>query len=310
MSLSIIIPVYNGASSLPTLLERLAPVLQKCASEYEVILIEDGSLDNSWETICQQKSTYPWLRAFRLTRNYGQHNALLCGVRAARYAIIVTMDDDLQHPPEEVSKLLRKLDEGYDVVYGSPHVEQHGLWRNLASQMTKIALRKVMGAETARHASAFRAFRRHVRRAFADYHGMFVNIDVLLTWGTSRFAAIDVRHEPRAQGASNYTFRKLVTHALNMITGFTTIPLQLASLLGFMMTIFGLLLLIYLLVNRLVLGNDVPGFTFLASVVVIFSGAQMLALGIIGEYLARMHFRLMDRPVYTVHEELEAVDDE
>ncbi len=176
--------------------------------------------------------------------------------------------------------------------------------RNLASQMTKIALQGAMGAETARHASAFRAFRTHVRQAFADYRGMFVNIDVLLTWGTTRFTVIHVRHEPRTLGTSNYTFRKLVIHALNMMTGFTTIPLQLASLLGFVMTIFGLLILIYLLVNRLILGNDVPGFTFLASVIVIFSGAQMFALGIIGEYLARMHFRLMDRPVYTVREEL------
>jgi glycosyltransferase involved in cell wall biosynthesis len=233
-------------------------------------------------------------------RNYGQHNALLCGIRAAQHDVIITIDDDLQNPPEEIPRLLAKLSEGYDVVYGTPQKEQHGLWRDLASQVTKLALQSAMGAETARHVSAFRAFRTQMRDAFAKYQSPFLSIDVLLTWGTTRFAAVPVRHEQRQIGKSNYTFRKLVTHAINMMTGFSTLPLQLASLLGFASAFLGLGVLAYVVGRYLILGYSVPGFPFLASTIAIFSGAQMFALGIIGEYLARMHFRMMERPTYAV----------
>ncbi len=206
----------------------------------------------------------------------------------------------MQHPPEEIPKLLDKLAEGYDVVYGTPQKEHHGFWRNIASQVTKLALQSSMGAETARNVSAFRAFRTQVRDAFAHYQGPFVSIDVLLTWGTTRFVAIPVRHNPRRIGMSNYTFRKLVTHALNMMTGFSVLPLQLASLIGFSLTLFGLLVLVYVVGRYLIQGGSVPGFPFLASIIAIFSGAQLFALGVIGEYLARMYFRMMERPTYVV----------
>jgi undecaprenyl-phosphate 4-deoxy-4-formamido-L-arabinose transferase len=235
-------------------------------------------------------------------RNYGQHNALLCGIRAARFDTIVTIDDDLQNPPEEIVRLLDKLDEGYDVVYGTPAVETHGLWRDLASRVTKIALQSTMGAETARKVSAFRAFRTVVREAFSSYRSPFVSIDVLLTWGTSRFASVVVQHDLRRVGQSNYTLRKLVTHALNMMTGFSVLPLQLASLAGFSFTLFGVGVLIYVVGRYLLQGTSVQGFPFLASVVAIFSGAQLFALGMIGEYLARMHFRMMERPPYAVRQ--------
>lgn len=237
-------------------------------------------------------------------RNYGQHNALLAGIREAQYSVIVTMDDDLQNPPEEIPLLLAKLHEGYDVVYGTPAREQHGPWRDLASRVTKLVLQSAMGAETARKVSAFRVFRTQVREAFANYQGPFVSIDVLLTWGTTRFAAVSVRHDPRRIGKSNYTFRKLVTHALNMMTGFSVLPLQLASLMGFCFALFGLLVLVYVLGRYLIQGGSVPGFPFLASTIAIFSGVQLLSLGIIGEYLSRMHFRIMEKPTYVIRQQV------
>ena len=157
-----------------------------------------------------------------------------------------------------------------------------------------------MGARTARHASAFRVFRAHLREAFAEYQSPFVSIDVLLTWGTTRFSAIKVRHDPRQAGVSSYTMVKLITHAMNMVTGFSTLPLQFASLLGFACTLFSLALLVFVVGRYLVAGTAAPGFSFLASAIGIFSGAQLFALGIIGEYLARMHFRMMERPNYKV----------
>lgn len=299
-SLSVVVPVHNSATILPRLVERLMPVLSARGAAYELILVNDGSRDASWSVIEEQVRRHPWVRGIDLMRNYGQHNALLCGLRAARHAIVVTMDDDLQHPPEEIPALLAELERGNDVVYGAPAAEQHGLLRDLASRVTKIALSQAMGAPIARQVSAFRALRTPLRDAFAGYDGYYVSIDVLLTWGTTRFAAIPVRHAPRLEGVSNYTFRKLVNHAMNMMTGFSTFPLQIASLVGFGFTLFGFAVLAWVLGRWALQGSVVPGFPFLASVIAIFSGAQLFALGIIGEYLARVHFRTMNRPPYSV----------
>src|ERR1051325_4573432 len=301
-SVSVVVPVYNGELTLAALVERLQPALASLSAEYELVLVNDGSGDRSWGVIEQLVAKHPWVRGLNLMRNYGQHNALLCGIRAARCSVIVTMDADLQNPPEEIPKLLARLNEGFDVVYGTPLTEQHGLWRDLASRITKTALRSAAGADVATKVSAFRAFRASLREAFASYRSPFISIDVLRAWGTTRFDAVPVAHEPRKLGASNYTFRKLLTHALNMMTGYSTAPLRLASLIGFGFTLFGLALLVYVVGRYLVYGTSVPGFSFLASMIAIFSGAQLFALGIMGEYLARMHFRSMDRPAYTVRE--------
>lgn len=300
LTLSVVVPVYKSGPILPDLVARLEPVLRQHAQQFELILVNDGSPDQSWAAISELAARYSWVVGINLMRNYGQHNALLCGIRQAQYQVIVTMDDDLQHPPEELPQLLAELDAGHDVVYGTPQHEQHGLLRDMASQITKIALQSTMGAKTARNVSAFRAFRTELRNAFADYRSPFLSLDVLLTWGSTRFSSVRVRHEPRLIGVSNYTLRKLVIHALNMMTGFSTWPLQLASMIGFGFTIFGILVLLYVLGRYIIQGGSVPGFPFLASLIAIFSGAQLFALGIIGEYLARMHFRMMERPTYTV----------
>lgn len=299
-AVSIVVPVFNSAESLPALLDRLEAVFRREDLAAEVILVNDGSRDESWPVIVGLAAGHDVVTGIDLMRNYGQHNALLCGIRAARGEVVVTLDDDLQNPPEEIPKLLAELARGHDVVYGTPVAERHGLWRDLASGVTKLALSSAMGAVTARKVSAFRAFRTQLRDAFSRYESPFVSIDVLLTWGTTRFAAVLVAHDPRQSGASNYTFGRLLTHALNMMTGFSTLPLQLASWIGFAFTLFGLAVLIFVIGRTLIAGNTVPGFPFLASVIAIFSGAQLFALGIIGEYLARMHFRLMERPPYTV----------
>jgi glycosyltransferase involved in cell wall biosynthesis len=298
-SLSVVTAVYNAENSLRELCRRLAEVLPRVATQHEIILVNDGSRDRSWEVISELSSHTPAVRGLNLMRNYGQHNALLCGIRAAKYEVIVTMDDDLQHPPEEIPRLLARLDEGFDVVYAAPRAEQNGVMRALASRITRLALSTAIGSDVAKNVSAFRVFRTQLREAFADYQSSFVSIDVLLTWATARFGAITVPFQPRRSGSSNYTFTKLVRHALDMMTGFSTMPLQLASLIGFSCTLFGIGVLFYV-VGRYLLEGSIPGFPFLGSIIAIFSGAQLFALGVIGEYLARMHFRTMNRPVYMV----------
>jgi glycosyltransferase involved in cell wall biosynthesis len=302
LDVSVIVPCYRSVLTLDELVARIKAVLVSRGSSFEIVLVDDGSPDHTWQCIQRLVESDERVRGIRLRRNYGQHNALLAGIRDAVGETIVIMDDDLQHPPEEIPGLLTELDRGFDVVYGTPKKMTHSIHRNMLSFLTKLVLQRAMGAETASKVCAFRAFRRHVARSFDHYSGSSVSIDVLLTWGTSRFSAVDVEHRPRTAGKSNYTLRKLAVYALTMITGFSTIPLRIASLIGISFTVVGFLVLSYVVITFFVWGRDVPGFYFLASVISIFSGAQLLALGVIGEYLARVHIRLLDRPAYTIGE--------
>lgn len=301
---SVVIPVYRAALTLRELYSQLSIAMPQVAPMFEIIFVEDCGADESWSIITELAAADERVRGIRMSRNYGQHNALLCGIRAARYDVTVTMDDDLQHPVSEIASLLAALGPDVDVVYGAPEHERHGLLRDAASRLTKLALASAMGAETARNVSAFRAFRTRLRDGFSDYRSPNVFIDVLLNWTTSRFAVIKVRHEPRSAGVSGYSIPRLVRHAVNLMTGFSTLPLQISSFIGFGLVLFGVLILAYVGAAYLIVGA-VPGFTFLASIISIFSGAQLFALGIIGEYLARMHFRTMDRPAYLVSETVE-----
>lgn len=297
--------MFNSAEVVDLLVDRLESVLSSAASEYEIVLVNDGSSDTSWQRIESLMRTRPSVRGIDLMRNFGQHNALLAGIRAARFEVVATLDDDLQNPPEELPKLLEALDGSHDVVYGTPIRPEHGLGRGIGTWLTKVALQSAMGSDIARKVSPYRVFRSDLRDAFSSYHGSYVSIDVLLAWGTTRFTTVPVQHVRRETGRSNYSFRKLAVHALNMATGFSTRPLRLASFVGFFFALFGLAVLIEVVVRRFLQGSPVPGFTFLASIVAIFAGAQLFALGIIGEYIARMHFRLMDKPPYVIRRHTE-----
>ena len=307
-SLSIVIPVYRSQAILPELYMRLVDALQKIGSPFEIILVEDCGGDGSWKIIKDLASRDQRVRGFRLSRNYGQHNALLCGIRQARHDVIVTMDDDLQHPPDQITLLLVKLGDNCDVVYGVAQTERHGFLRNLASRLTKLALQSAMGAENARNVSAFRAFRTELRDAFQDFRNPSVSIDVLLSWATGAFGSVKVRHEPRRQGVSNYTVGKLINHAFNLVTGFSTAPLRFVSITGFLFTLFGFAVLVWVLGVYLLYGSPVRGFVFLATIVTIFSGVQLFALGIFGEYLARIFGRTMDRLPYVMTEAVSGLD--
>ena len=299
-SISLVIPVYNSEASLRELSQRIKTQLDHISEAVEILLIDDASSDRSWEIIQQLSNELASVRGIRLFRNSGQHNALLCGIREARYDIVVTMDDDLQHPPEEINKLILRLHEGYDVVYGTPRSTRHRLWRNVSSWATKLFLRRIMDVREAESISAFRAFRTDLRLAFENYASPWTSIDVLLSWGTDRFSSVKVDHKSRQKQRSQYTLKTLIRHAMNMITGFSTAPLRIVSIFGFIATFFGLIVFCFVLVRYLIQGGVVPGFSFLASIIAIFSGMQLFALGMISEYIARIHSRAMDRQPYVI----------
>ena len=299
MNLSVVVPVYKGETLIEPLVSQISHTLPAFAEEYEIILVNDGSPDDSWSVIQRLARQYPCVRGIRMMRNYGQHNATLCGARAARYEVTVTMDQDLQHPPEEIPRLLVKLSEGFDVVYGSPRKLPQSLWRNLMTAGIKWILAKVIGLPAVRNVSAFRVFRTQLREAFVNFQSPSLILDVLLSWGTTRFTSVDVNigHAQR----TNYNFKMLVRAAMLILIGYSTLPLRFASWVGFMMTLFGVGVFIYVLVIYFTAGS-LPGFPFLASIIALFSGAQLFGLGIFGEYLARMFDRSMDKPSYVVHE--------
>ncbi len=303
-SVSVVVPVYRSEASLRALVARLQAVLDAHPAPAEIILVNDDSPDSCWGLIAELAAADPRVRGIDLMRNFGQHNALLCGIRSARHDAIVTLDADLQHPPEAIPSLLAKLGEGWDVVYGVPEAGRPDRRRALASRLVRAAL-GTLHVATADIGHSFRAFRTPLRDAFALYQGPFVSLDVLLTWGTRRFAALPVPYRARVGGRSSYSLWRLLAHGFDVVTGFSAAPLQLASWIGFFFTLFGIGVLAYVLGRYFMLGYSMPGFPFLASIIAIFSGAQLFALGIIGEYLARMHFRLMDRPTYVVRQILE-----
>ena len=306
---TVIIPVYNGEETIIPLTERLIKVLPELFSDYEIILVDDCSPDGSWKVAKSLQEKYPSVvRAIHLSRNFGQHNATLCGIREARYEICITMDDDLQHPPEQLPLLIEELDKGYDVVYAVPKKLPHSWWRNLGSKLTKIILGKIMGIPI-REIGAFRVFRTNLREAFKDYRSPEVYIDPLLSWGSRNFSHVYVEEDKREIGESNYSLSKLIKASLLILTGYSTAPLRFASMLGFIFMLFGFAVLVYVFIITFSLGST-PGFPFLASIISIFAGVQLFTLGIIGEYLARVYDRSSDKPPYVVREKADNYSEE
>ena len=301
-SVSVVVPVYNGQRTLRELTNRLQATLAPLVECFEIILVNDCSQDESWNEIIRLAEQNAHVRGINLMRNYGQHNALLAGIQRAQSEIIVTIDDDLQHPPEEIPKLLSKLTEGYDVVYGKPTYRHHAFWRNLSSKILKSSIKIVLGANMGSHSSSFRAFRSNLRQGFERFADAQLALDVLLSWGAARVTHIAVDHHAREHGRSGYTMRKLLLLSFNMLTGYSTLPLRVASSVGLATSLFGLGMFFYVVVRRLFQTNYVPGFAFISAEIALFAGLQLFAIGVIGEYVARLHFRTMGKPPYVIRD--------
>jgi undecaprenyl-phosphate 4-deoxy-4-formamido-L-arabinose transferase len=302
MYVSVVVPCYRSARTLPDLVARLDAVLPGATAGYEVILVVDGSPDDTWDVARGLAERSARVRAIRLARNYGQHNALIAGVRAARHEVVVTMDDDLQHLPEEVPVLLAALTDDLDLVYGVPREEEHGPARSLASRLVKAGVAGVLDVPNGRLMSAFRAFRTVLRGGFDRVRGPHASVDVSLSWGTTRVGSVTVRMAHRAEGSSGYTVRTLVRYALNLIIGYSTAPLRLVTYLGFLVGVGGLVLFARLLWQYVDGATTVAGFTTIAGMLALLASVQMVAIGVVGEYVGRIHSGGMGRPTYVIRE--------
>jgi polyisoprenyl-phosphate glycosyltransferase len=300
LALSIVVPVYNSAATLPQLLERLVHAIDPLTREYEIVLVDDGSRDESWAVLQSLRARYgDHMVAIQLMRNYGQHNALMCGLGVARGEYVVTMDDDLQNPPEEIPRLLAHIrDGGLDLVYGCPSDRSHAAWRNLGSRIVWHFYRTVFRNPVT--PTPFRIMRLQLARSVMFYDLNFTYLDGLLAWCTGKIGGVDVEHHPRAQGSSGYSLGKLLGLALNLYTNFSLIPLQLVSALGVVTAASGFLVGIYYLFQFFASSIAVPGFASTIIAILILGGAQLLALGVIGEYLGRLHLNVNRKPQYVV----------
>jgi len=300
VDISVVIPVYHSSAMLPEVSDRVLRVLNGTGHSYEIVFIDDGSLDASWAVLVKLQSDYaPRITVVQLMRNFGQHNALMCGFRHARGRYIVTMDDDLQHPPEEIPRLLDAIQRtGADVVYGVPQCREHRAWRNLGSALVSTFYRTVFGTRV--QPSAFRILRREVVDAILCYSLNYTYIDGLLAWNTQRIEQVVVDHRPRATGRSGYSLRKLLLLSFNLFTNFSLLPLQFVSLAGFVAAFCGLAAGTYYLFGYLVSQIAVPGYASTIIAVLVLGGLQLLALGVHGEYLGRLHLNVNRKPQYTV----------
>lgn len=305
MKLSVVVPCYRSAASLPILIERLEGVVTGLTTmgritDYEIIFVVDGSPDNTAEVARGLQNDYSNLSVIELTRNFGQHNALLAGISKACGDVIVTLDDDLQHSPEDIPQLMDKLTAyDADLVYGVSRVEEHGFFRSVSSRTAKKIF-KALGISQGSEISAFRAFSGDLLPLFVAVQSPVVSIDVILSWGTKKITSCPVNMSVREIGTSGYSFRTLSRYMMNVILGFSTLPLKLATWVGVLAALGAVIFGIYTLIVYYSTGISAEGFTTLAILIAFFGGVQLFSLGIIGEYLGRIFMKQIGQPPYNI----------
>lgn len=295
-SLSIIIPVYNGSKTIAVLVERLLAI--EIPGGKEIVLINDGSQDNSAE-ICQGivSNTDKAITFLDLTRNFGEHNAVLTGMRQASGHWVITMDDDLQNAPEDVPKLFNYArDNDLDVAYTHFSNKQHTFFRNLGSRFANFTANLLLNKPKRLYLSSFRCIRRIIVDNISSYVGPYPYIDGLIFQVTDRVGSIQVRHQRRSHGRSNYTILQLIKLWLNIFLNFSTLPLRISLWFGFGLALLSIIGIAYVFIDYFYLDRIAPGWASLMSVLLAFAGMQFIFLGIVGEYLGRLYLTTNNRP--------------
>lgn len=295
VALSVVVPVYNGAASVGELVDALSQL--RIDGGLEIVLVNDGSRDNSRE-VCRElvaNARVP-LTLLDLSRNFGEHNAVMAGLRQARGRFIITMDDDLQNPPEEVAKLFEHARNGdYDVVYTHYARKEHAAWRNLGSALTNRCADWLIDKPKGLYLSSFRCISSFARDQIVTYAGPYPYVDGLLMQTTQNIGRLEVLHLPRAVGRTNYTLRRLIRLFLSMFLNFSVMPLRLAALSGFAMSALGLAGFVFVLFEA-IFGETPSGWASLMSAFLLLAGVQLIILGLMGEYLGRLYLTVNRKP--------------
>lgn len=299
IDVSVVVPVYGGAEALPELHARLEVALRGHGLTYELILVDDRGQAHAWSVIEALSQASQEVTGIRLSRNFGQHAATICGIVKARGEWIVTMDDDLEHPPEAVGALLAAASIDHPLVYGVFEKRTHAGYRNISSELMRLCLKRAF-PEMNQDYTSFRV----IHASLAEQLGRFdLNrpyVDGMLSWLTSSALAVKVTHGKREHGESTYTLRKLLSHATNILVTYSHLPLRVVTYGGAALSGFSFLYLLYVIYGRLTGQITDPGYTSLMSVVLLACGIQLLILGTLGEYLGRLMGAVYKRPIYSI----------
>jgi dolichol-phosphate mannosyltransferase len=307
---SVVVPVFNEEGNVEALASRVVLAMEKLAEPFELLFVDDGSRDKTPALLRKIAAREPRVRVVRFSRNYGQEAAVEAAYLNARGRWLIQMDGDLQHPPEEIHRLVAKKDEGYDVVYGVREGRKDSLFRVGASHAMQWTMRSMMEIELPEDVSTFRLMSAPVARLVAALPERRKFFSALLVWSGARIGTVRVRHEARHAGATHYNFTKLINHTLDLIVGFSSKPLRYIGTLGFVFAAVGMALGVWVIARKLVWNYGLIGWPSLFAAVVILGGVQLVATSVIGEYIARIYVQAQARPLYNVAERLNFDDEQ
>lgn len=300
--LSIVIPVYRSMTVLPELITQVSDVLvsSEYGSSFEIVLANDCSPDGSWKVIEGLAERYDFVRGISLRKNVGQHNATMAGLRFSRGAVVVIMDDDLQHPPSAILQLARNVDSGNDVCYTKYKGRKHVAWKRWGSQFNDWMATWMLKKPKGLYLSSFKSMKRDIVDIILRYDGPYTYIDGLIVGATDSIMSIDVEHQARWNGESNYNLRKLLSLWLKMATGSSIYPLRLATFAGFFLAVMSMIIFVLVIADRLLHPAIQPGWASVIATVLFIGGVQTFCIGVIGEYIGRIYIRLNNAPQFVV----------
>lgn len=303
IDISVIVPVFNEEENLPELYRRLTDTLTNLVKKYEIIFIDDGSSDDSLKKLCEFQKQDPNVTVIKLARNFGQHPAIVAGLHRVKGKGIVLIDADLQNPPEEIATLYQTFLTGIDVVYGIRAGREDAGWRRFGSSFVIWLTEKMLGIKVPSDMiSGFRIIHRKVAKTLNNIREQQYDTSIMMLWLGFSHKGVVVRHDNRLAGESKYNLWKLLYLTLDMLIGFSDFPLRATSIAGSMLALASILLAIYIAVLRILGGVSVEGYASLFAGITFLAGIQLLFLGIIGEYIARIYREIKGRPYYVVGE--------
>ena len=301
--ISIVIPVYNSENIVSRTVEEIIKENEKRQFNYEIILVNDGSKDNSWSVIKNLAMKYKPVKAINLIKNFGQHNAVLCGFQHASGDFVVTMDDDMQNPPSEIIKLINKIEGGdYDLVFGKFREKKHPFYRKLGSKLINYLNEKIFKKPKDITLTNFRIIRKDVIERVLGHNTAYPYIPGLLLMYSTSIANVTVEHHKRADGKSNYTFKKIFSLMSNLLINYSSFPLKVLSTIGLLVSSISFFLGLYYLISGLIGGTQVPGWTTLVVLISFLGGFIIILLGLIGEYLSRILDQISNQKSYYIKE--------
>jgi len=298
--LSIVIPVYNEEPNIQRLFERLYPVMQGIGKPFEIIFTDDGSRDRSLELLTELAAAYPEVRVVEFNGNFGQHMAIMAAFEISRGEIVITLDADLQNPPEEIPKLISAMERGHDVVGSIRQNRQDSFFRKSASQLVNVTTRKMTGMKMSDYGCMLRAYHRNVVDNINRCGEHTTFIPALAQTFAANPGEVEVAHAERLEGESKYSFYSLIRLNFDLMTGFSVVPLQLFALMGILTSLFAVAFAIFLLVRRFIVGSEVEGVFTLFAILFFFLGITIFGIGIVGEYVGRIYQEVRRRPRYVV----------